>query len=258
MFGPLNPPMRDWTGRCVWVIGGTSGIGRAAAHELHRRGAQLAVSGRSEAALQAFRDEHPGALGFALDVGDADSVRSAGDRVMRSLGVPDLVLYSAGHYAPASALHFDLAAMLLHERVNYTGALHVLDAVLPSLIAARRGHISLVGSVAGYRGLPRALAYGPTKAALHHLAEILWLDLRETGIGVSIINPGFVATRLTAQNDFPMPALLSPEEAAHEILAGWKRGRFDIDFPRRFTIWLKLLSVLPPRWHFAAVRRFAS
>ena len=131
----------------------------------------------------------------------------------------------------------------------------MLDAVLPMLRAQGHGHLSLVASVAGYRGLPNALAYGPSKAALQHLAETLYLDLRPEGIGVSVINPGFVATLLTAGNRFNMPALLTPEQAAQAIVHGWAKGRFDIHFPKRFTLWLKLLRHMPHSVYFAAVQR---
>jgi NAD(P)-dependent dehydrogenase (short-subunit alcohol dehydrogenase family) len=154
----------------------------------------------------------------------------------------------------------DLPDMLRHVQVNYAGALHMLDAVLPHFLARRSGglpdaHISLVASVAGYRGLPKSLAYGPTKAALINLAETLYLDLRDRGIGVSLVNPGFVDTPLTAQNRFKMPALIMPEQAAQEILQGWARGAFEIHFPRRFTGWMKLLQLLPYPISFAATRR---
>ena len=130
-----------------------------------------------------------------------------------------------------------------------------LAAVLPTFIQRGSGHISLVGSVAGYRGLPQSLAYGPTKAALINLAETLYLDLHGKGIGVSIINPGFVQTPLTAGNTFDMPALLTPEQAATAIVAGWARGAFEVHFPKRFTLWLKLLRVLPNRAYFKLVSR---
>jgi len=126
--------------------------------------------------------------------------------------------------------------------------------VLPALRARGQGHFSLVGSVAGYGGLPNSLAYGPTKAALINLAEALYLDLHPLGLGVSIINPGFVQTPLTAQNDFAMPALLTPTQAAQAILQGWAQGRFEIHFPKRFTLWLKLLRLLPYRAYFKIVQ----
>jgi NAD(P)-dependent dehydrogenase (short-subunit alcohol dehydrogenase family) len=142
-----------------------------------------------------------------------------------------------------------------HMAVNYRGALYLLDAVLPSLITQGRGHLSLVSSVAGYRGLPQSLAYGPSKAALTHLAEALYLDLQDSGIGVSVINPGFVETPLTAQNQFTMPALITSDEAAQHILRGWRDGLFEIHFPKRFTRWLQMLRILPYRWYFSLVRR---
>jgi short-subunit dehydrogenase len=133
--------------------------------------------------------------------------------------------------------------------------LRMLDVVLPSLLSQHRGHVSLVASVAGYRGLPQSLAYGPTKAALIHLAEALYLDLQSSGIGVSVVNPGFVETPLTAQNDFHMPALIQPQEAARQMLAGWAAGDFEIHYPRRFTRVLKFLRCLPYRLYFQAVRK---
>jgi short-subunit dehydrogenase len=146
--------------------------------------------------------------------------------------------------------------MLRHQQVNYVGALYVLDAVLPAMLQRGSGHLSLVGSVAGYRGLPQSLAYGPTKAALINLAETLYLDLQASGVGVSLVNPGFVETPLTAGNRFSMPALISPAQAATEILAGWARGEFEIHFPKRFTLWMKTLRVLPYALYFPAVRKF--
>ena len=125
------------------------------------------------------------------------------------------------------------------------------------MLARGAGHISLVGSVAGYRGLPNSLAYGPTKAALINLAETLYLDLHGRGIGVSLVNPGFVQTPLTAGNDFAMPALLTPQQAATAILKGWARGNFEIHFPKRFTLWLQALRILPNRVFFQLVRRVA-
>jgi NAD(P)-dependent dehydrogenase (short-subunit alcohol dehydrogenase family) len=252
---PLNPRITDWRGRRVWIVGASSGIGAATAAALHRAGAQVAVSARDAAALDRFAADHTGSLAVPLDATDEAAVRDAAGRLQSAWGGIDLAIYCAGHYRPQRATAFDLADMQRHLQVNYVGALYLIAAVLPAMLAAGRGHLSLVGSVAGYRGLPNSIAYGPTKAALLNLAETLYLDLHDRGLGVSIINPGYVATPLTAQNDYPMPALMTADAAAVRILRGWARGDFEIHFPRRFTLWLKLLRMLPYRTYFAAVRR---
>lgn len=249
----MNPRITDWHGKRVWIVGASSGIGRATASALHARGAVVHISARNETALAAFCAAHAGAQALPLDVSDREQVRQAARKVLWS-GPLDLVLYCAGHYRAMRAQTFDLDEALHHQQVNYVGALHVLDAVLPAL-RAHGGHLSLVASVAGYRGLPNSLAYGPTKAALIHLAEALHIDLRGTGAAVSVVNPGFVATPLTAQNRFHMPALLTPAQAADAILRGWARGRFEIHFPLRFTLGLKLLRLLPFALHETLVKK---
>jgi NAD(P)-dependent dehydrogenase (short-subunit alcohol dehydrogenase family) len=254
-FAPLNPPQPNWQGRTVWLVGASSGIGRATASALHAQGARVFLSARNGAALDNFVATHPGAYALPLDAVDHAAVQQAA-RAILAIGPLDCVVYCAGYYREMRATEFDLAEMLRHEQVNYVGALNVLDAVLPHMLARRSGHISLVSSVAGYRGLPKSLAYGPTKAALINLGETLYVDLRDQGIGVSMINPGFVETPLTAQNEFRMPALITPEQAAQEILKGWRNGRFEIHFPQRFTLWMKTLQLLPIRLYFAIIRRF--
>ena len=256
-FSPLNPPLRDWRGKTVWIVGASSGIGQATAAALYAKGAHVVVSARKVADLEAFVAAHPGSTALPLDATDAAAVHAAADQLLAQ-GPLDCVVYCAGHYAAMRATALDLADMQRHTAVNYTGALYVLSAVLPALLARGAGHIALVGSVAGYRGLPNSLAYGPTKAALINLAETLYLDLHDKGLGVSLINPGFVQTPLTAQNNFDMPALLTPAQAAQAILEGWARGRFEIHFPKRFTLWLKALRLLPNRVYFHLVRRTTS
>jgi len=256
--------MTTWKGRRVWIVGASSGIGRATAQALLSQGAHLVLSARTESALKEFQALHGNeavATGgsiqvVALDVTDGTGVGAAARAVVAG-GPVDLVLYCAGHYRAQRATALDLPDMLQHLDVNYAGALRVLDAVLPPMLARGAGHISLVSSVAGFRGLPRSLAYGPTKAALNNLAESLYLDLHPLGIDVSIINPGFVQTPLTQQNDFPMPALLTPEQAAQHIVRGWARGRFEMHFPRRFTAALRLLGSLPSSLQLAIGRRLA-
>ncbi len=255
---PLNPAITDWRGKRVWLVGASSGIGRAVAAQLHAQGALVIVSARQQALLASFTQEHPGSQEMVLDVTDAQAVQDAAARLQADAPL-DLVCYCAGHYTPMRADALALPELLRHQEVNLTGALHVLAAVVPGLLASaqagRAPHLSLVASVAGWRGLPLSLAYGPTKAALINLAETLFLELRPLGVGVSVVNPGFVDTPLTRQNNFAMPALLTPVQAAQAMLRGWAHGDFELHFPRRFTLWLKLLRVLPYRWYFALVRR---
>lgn len=250
----LNPRMGSWHGRTAWIIGASTGIGRATAEQLRAQGARVIVSARNAAALTLMAAQHERMVPLPLDVTHAPSIRSAVESAA-SAGPLDLVLYCAGHYRAVRATSYDLDEMLRHAEVNYTGVLYLLDALLPVLLRQGHGHLSLTGSVAGYRGLPKSLAYGPTKAALINLAETLYADLHPRGIGVSIVNPGFVETPLTAQNDFRMPALISPEKAATAIIRGWHDGDFEIHFPRRFTRWMKALHLLPYGAYFPAVKR---
>jgi NAD(P)-dependent dehydrogenase (short-subunit alcohol dehydrogenase family) len=251
-----NPKMSDWRGQTVWLVGASSGIGLATAQALHRAGAKVVVSARQHDLLQAFVAGHPGAQACPLDVTDAAAVQRVAGQLLAQ-GPLDLVVYCAGHYKAQRAYDFHLPQMLLHQQINYVGALHLLAAVLPAMLERGRGHLSLIGSVAGYRGLPKSLAYGPTKAALINLAESLYADLHPRGIGVSLVNPGFVQTPLTEQNRFHMPALITPEQAADEMLQGWRRGHFEIHYPRRFTRWMKLLKCLPDALYLPLVTRMA-
>lgn len=252
---PLNPRITQWQGQVVWLIGASTGIGEATARALHALGAQVVVSARSSEALQRFTQANPGSIAMPLDVTDQANVAQATQHILKQTGRLDLVMYCAGHYRAMRATDFNLDEALKHQQVNVVGTLHVLDAILPTLIKQGHGHLSLVASVAGYRGLPNSLAYGPTKASMQHLADTLYLDLHDLGIGVSVINPGFVATPMTSQNQFDMPALLSPDQAAQAIVQGWARGRFEIHFPKRFTLWLKLMRHLPHALYFSLVRR---
>lgn len=257
ILAPLNPPLNDWQGKTVWLVGASSGIGLATAAALHRAGARVLLSARSAQSLTDFVQQHPGSQAFALDVTQRQAVQQVATQVLQQ-GPLDCVVYCAGYYRPMRATALDLQDMLHHSDVNYRGVLYLLDAIVPSLLARGSGHISLVSSVAGYGGLPRSLAYGPTKAALSNLAQALYLDLKPRGIGVSVIHPGFVRTALTAGNDFHMPALISAEDAAKAMLHGWARGAFDIHFPKRFTWAMKILRLLPVRLYFYLVGKVAA
>jgi NAD(P)-dependent dehydrogenase (short-subunit alcohol dehydrogenase family) len=251
----LNPKITQWRDKRIWLVGASTGIGRAVAEYLHAQGAQVIVSARSAAPLQALAAHCAGLQTIQMDATDQAAVNLAAEQLQKT-GALDLVMYCAGVYQPMRAQELNSEVMAQHMNVNYLGAVYVTQAVLPAMRAAKRGHVSYVSSVAGYRGLPKSLAYGPTKAAMINMAETLYIDLHDEGIGVSVINPGFVETPLTSQNTFHMPALIKPAQAATEIIAGWEAGKFEMHFPKRFTGWLKLMRSAPHGVYFKMMRKF--
>lgn len=251
----MNPRIDDWNGKRVWVIGASTGIGEATAHLLVDRGANVAFSARSVDKLVATTARAPRALALPLDVTDADGVASACQRLVAQWGGVDLVLVVAGGYNEMRADTFDLAAANRLIDLNLKGVFNCLAPVLPQLLRQGAGGIGIVASVAGYSGLPKALVYGPTKAALINLCESLYIDLHPRGIGVYQICPGFVDTPLTKDNDFKMPALMSPELAAEQLVEGIEHGDFHIHFPRRFTNGLRLARLLPYRLYFWMIKK---
>jgi NAD(P)-dependent dehydrogenase (short-subunit alcohol dehydrogenase family) len=197
----------------------------------------------------------PNAIAAPADVTDVDSLRRAYGRITSAWEGVDLTLFVAGMYAPVRAWELDLDTARKQVEANLMGVFNGLSVIMRELVA-NRGGVGIVSSVAGYRGLPKSLVYGATKAALINLAETLYVDLQPKGVSVYLINPGFVETPMTAGNEFRMPALIKSDAAAREIVAGLERGEFEIHFPKRFTNWLKLLRHLPYPAYFAAVRRF--
>lgn len=195
------------------------------------------------------------ALAVPLDVTDAAAVAPALQHVVSAWGGVDLVVLCSGTHRPVRAWELDAAEARRLVDVNVNGVFNCLQPVVGQLLQQGTGGIAVVSSVAGYGGLPTALVYGATKAALINLSETLYLDLAPRGIGIYLINPGFVKTPLTDRNTFSMPALISVEAAAAAIIAGFARGDFEIHFPKRFTLWLKLLRLLPYRWYFALVHK---
>lgn len=253
---PLNRPIRDWRGCRVWIVGASSGIGEALARELAARGAVLALSARGAERLETVA-QACGALALPMDVTCGDDILRCRDALMAVWGGFDLVVLNAGTYTPLRA--WELSPQNVREMLapNLLGVYDAVSALVPQFLAQGRGAIALVGSVAAYCGLPKACVYGPSKAALAQLAECLFIDLAPRGVGVFLVSPGFVATPLTAGNDFRMPALIQPDEAARAMLDGFAAGRFEIHFPRRFSFAMKLLGMLPHRLRFKLLGRVA-
>lgn len=252
---PLNSPITDWRNLRVWIIGASSGIGAETARQLLHKDARVALSARNADALHRIAGDHAEALELALDITTPDSIVAARDVIHQRWQGIDLVLIVAGAYNEMRADNFDLRIANQLIDTNLRGVFNCLDAILPLLLTQGAGAIGIVASVAGYSGLPKAMVYGPSKAALINLAECLFLDLRPRGIGVYLVNPGFVDTPLTAGNAFKMPALMPVADAASALIKGLERGDFHLHFPKRFTNWLRLARLLPYRVYFSLIHK---
>ena len=251
----MNPDLPAWPDCRVWIIGASTGIGAATARALLDAGARVALSARRADALADVARDHTNATVVPLDFTDSAAVRKGWNTLAAQWGRVDLVLIVAGTHQEMRAWELDETKAMALLKTNLHGVISACSVIVPALLAQGRGAIGIVGSVAGYRGLPKALIYGASKAAVINFTESLYLDLEPKGLGVYLISPGFVKTPLTDHNDFKMPALISAEEAADEILRGLRKGQFEIHFPRRFTRMLKLMQLLPYRWYFSLIHR---
>lgn len=241
----------------AWVTGASSGIGRHVALRLARRGWTVAASARNVSELEALAAEGEGRIHvFALDVTDAAAADAVVRRIEAGLGPIALCLLNAGIYLPVKGDALDRTAFDRSIEVNLKGTLNGLLPVIETMKSRRAGQIAIVSSVAGYGGLPTSAAYGATKAALFNLAASLKFDLDRLGILIQVVSPGFVDTPATQSNPFPMPFLMTVEDAAERLVAGLSRRDYEITFPRRFTYALKLVNLLPYGLYFPAVRRF--
>jgi short-subunit dehydrogenase len=255
MLAPMNTPVLEWTGQRVWLIGASSGIGAALAREALAAGAKVALSARRGDLLLQVADAHSSALVVPFDVLDHAAWLDAYHAICEGMGGIDLLVFCAASYRPERSWQVEPNTAARTLQVNLGSVYTGIATVLPDMLARANGGIAIVASVAGYMGLPNASVYGPSKAALINLAEILYSDLHPKGLNVYLINPGFVQTELTAKNDFAMPALQTPQQAASAIRHGISAGRFEIHFPWRFTQMMKLLQLLPYRLRFGLIER---
>lgn len=231
--------------KTAWITGASTGIGRELALKLARDGVRVAASARSEERLEELARSQQGIIAVPVDVADRAAVAAAYRHVLATLGSVDLAVLNAGVWHPMSASDYDAGRVAQSMTVNYLGIAHALEPLIPGMITAGKGQLALVASVAGYRGLPKAAAYAPSKAAVISLAEVLRLELSRHGITVSLVNPGFVETPMTAVNAFPMPYMIKADDAAVRILKGLSRGSFEIAFPWQLVALLKLLRLMP-------------
>ncbi len=236
----------------VWITGASQGLGRAVAIDHAASGWTVAASARSAEPLATLG---AGTHAFPLDVTDRAATAQVVAAIEAAHGPIDRAILNAGTHQPFDAATFDPTVFDRLFQLNVGGVVNCLAALVPRMVERGRGEIAIVASVAGYRGLPTAAAYGASKAALINMAEALHMDLKPKGVRVALVNPGFVRTPLTDQNDFAMPALMEPDAAAKRLRQGLDRGGFEVTFPRRFTYVLKLMSLLPSGLYLKLVAR---
>lgn len=243
--------MMSVQGKYIWLIGASTGIGEALAKKLASQGAILALSARSKDKLDTLNQSLGGVHRvLPLDVANSQSMYDAANAQPQI----DIIIFNAGTYTPMTVDDFDLQTCLNTIDVNLNGAFRLLDAVLPMLRDGRCKHLVMVSSVAAYRGMLHSMAYGASKAALTNLVETLRVELAPRGVKIQLVSPGFVKTPLTDRNHFKMPMMISPERAAEHIARGIDSDDYEIHFPKGFTLFLKLLRILPSRLYFWLVK----
>ncbi|MGL4395489.1 MAG: SDR family NAD(P)-dependent oxidoreductase [Hyphomicrobium sp.] len=244
--------------KVVWITGASSGIGREVALKLAADGVTVAVSARSADKLSAMQALSGNIKPYPADVSDPNVLEATIAAIERDLGTIDLAILNAGIWHPMSVSDYSIDAAKESMGVNYFGVVNALAPVMSRMVARGRGRIAIVSSVAGYRGLYKGAAYNPTKAALISLAEALYPHLKRRGVDLTIINPGFVQTPMTDVNAFPMPFLMPVDDAANAMIAGLRRGKYEIVFPWQMAIAMKALRIMPNWMFFWIVGRMAA
>ncbi|MCL4139450.1 UNVERIFIED_CONTAM: hypothetical protein GTU68_012191 [Idotea baltica] len=246
----------------IWITGASSGIGAELAQQYAKAGHTVFASARAADTLNAMAASAQSLSGriiaLPLDVTQNDTVLSAFDQIKQHNGPLDLVILNAGYYQPVEFNELTLEHFEKTYDVNLLGVVRCLLPTLQYFSSAKRGHIAIVSSVSGYRGLPKAAAYGSSKAALINMAESLKPECNAHSIKLSLINPGFVKSTLTDQNKFEMPAIMETSDAATRIINGLETSAFELSFPKRFTYWLKLLRILPYKLYFVVTKKLVT
>jgi len=242
--------------KVIWITGASTGIGKALAIKFSQNGWKVAISARREVLLNEIASENKNIFAFPFDVTDKDKCNSTFNLIKNKFDNIDLCVFSTGTWDPKKEKEIDVEQIENVMKINFFGTLNCIKSVESYFKTRGYGQISIVSSIAGYRGLPNSTGYGPSKSALNNLAESLYFDFKRHGVRVSLISPGFIKTPMTDKNDFKMPFLKSPEFAAEKIYNGLVNSKsFEIDFPKQLTITLKLLKILPIKLYFKIVER---
>ena len=244
--------MMEWTGKRYWIVGASAGLGSAIAEQLSRVGTEVVLSARSTDKLEELSQRLDGRTKIVpLDVTDDDSCAKAVEEV----GDVDGVIFCAGVYWPFGADEWNAEQAVAMAEVNYVGAVRFLGHVVPRMIERDHGHVALVGSLTGYRGLPGSFAYTSSKAGVMSLAECLYADLHKTNVKVQLLSPGFVKTRLTEKNDFKMPQIMEPKDAARIVFEHLNSDNFARAFPNPFAWVFKIGQILPEGLYYRLFAR---
>ena len=240
----------------IWITGSSSGIGKALAEKFALEGWKVAVSARRKEILEEMA-EHENIFSYPLDITNQDQVRDVFSKIVSDFGNIDLCVFSSGTYDPKLEQEINIKQNKFVMETNFFGVLYCIDSVEKYFKDKKEGHISIVSSVAAYRGLPNSSGYGPSKAALTNLAESLYFDFKKDNVRISLVSPGFIKTPLTDKNEFPMPFIKSPEFAAEKMFNGLTKSKaFEIHFPKALTLLLKFLRILPYGIYLFLINKF--
>ena len=255
---PLNKPVVAWGQQRVWIVGASSGIGAALASAMLQAGATVTVSARRVGELTQVAGAHPKAHVVAFDASDSAAWPQAMSETVQKMGGLDLIVMGAARYDPIQSWDFkaeDIDFAVKSFDLNVVSVYRGLLVVVPYFLEQGHGGIAMIASISSYTGLPKAMIYGATKAAMNNLAETLYFELAPKGLAIYLVSPGFVQTPMTSGNDFEMPGLMTPLEAARAMMVGFERGQFEIRFPRVFGGVLRFISRLPYSIRFAILHK---
>tara|TARA_B100001540_G_scaffold308884_1_gene324225 strand:+ start:713 stop:1468 length:756 start_codon:yes stop_codon:yes gene_type:complete len=242
--------------KVIWITGASSGIGKALALKFADNGWQVAISARRENLLNEISESNENIKSFPLDVTDKVKCKEVFDQIKNHYGDIDICFFSTGTWNPKTEKDIDLEQIENVFKVNFFGTVNSIKAVEQHFKNKMDGIITIVSSIAGYRGLPNSTGYGPSKSALNNLAESLYFDFGRYNVRICLVSPGFIKTPMTDKNDFKMPFLKTPEFAADEIYKGLINKKiFEIHFPKELTLTLKLFSFFPSKLYFYLVKK---